>query len=328
MAGVSIDSRRRPPIPIVNAVFPAPRLPRHPREWWQSSSTLTKALAISVAVHALLLMVRVAAPEVFEIKRSDPQLDVVLVNSKSAVKPRNPTVLAQANLDGGGEHDAQRATTPLPAQTESKEGDLIKMTQRRVEQLEEEQRRLMTQSREAAPAVRSQPVKPGEQRSDQPTRGQDDRTSNDEMARLEAEIGRNLEHYAKRPKRMQLTATSAQGVDYAQYYDRLRRKIETRGTSDFPQRNGKPIYGQLILVINVNRQGKLGYNRDGYNVEAIDVAKSSGDPSLDRQAVAIVRAAAPFGAFTAEMQAKQDILEVVSTFKFTRSGLDVRLQGR
>ncbi|HBD33651.1 MAG TPA: energy transducer TonB, partial [Cupriavidus sp.] len=36
---------------------------------------MTKALAISVAVHALLLMVRVAAPEVFEIKRSDPQLD-------------------------------------------------------------------------------------------------------------------------------------------------------------------------------------------------------------------------------------------------------------
>ncbi|WP_254776031.1 TonB family protein [Ralstonia sp. 25mfcol4.1] len=273
-------------------------------------------------------MVRIAAPEVFEIKRSDPQLDVVLVNSKSAEKPRNPTVLAQANLDGGGDHDAQRATTPLPAQTESKEGDLVRLTQRRLQELEEEQRRLMTQAREAAPSVRSQPVKPGEQRTDTPTRGQDDRTSTDEMAKLEAEIGRNLEHYAKRPKRMQLTATSAQGVDYAQYYDRLRRKIEARGTSDFPQKNGKPLYGQLILVINVNRQGKLGYNRDGYNVESIDVAKSSGDPALDRQAVAIVRAAAPFGAFTPEMQAKQDILEVISTFKFTRSGLDVRLQGR
>ncbi len=273
-------------------------------------------------------MVGIAAPEVFEIKRSDPQLDVVLVNSKSAEKPRNPTVLAQANLDGGGDHDAQRATTPLPAQTESKDGDLIKLTQRRLEQLEEEQRRLMTQSREAAQSVRSQPLKPGEQRADAPTRGQDERTSTDEMARLEAEIGRNLEHYAKRPKRMQLTATSAQGVDYAQYYDRLRRKIEARGTSDFPQKNGKPIYGQLILVINVNRQGKLGYNRDGYNIESIDVAKSSGDPALDRQAVAIVRAAAPFGVFTPEMQSRQDILEVISTFKFTRSGLDVRLQGR
>ncbi len=283
---------------------------------------------VSVAIHAVLLMVRIAAPEVFEIKRSDPQLDVVLVNSKSAVKPRNPTVLAQANLDGGGDHDAQRATTPLPAQTESKEGDIVRLTQRRIEQLEEEQRRLMTQARESAPTVRSQPVKPGERRTDSPTRGQDERTSTDEMAKLEAEIGRNLEQYAKRPKRLQLTATSAQGVDYAQYYDHLRRKIEARGTSDFPVRNGKPIYGQLILVINVNRLGKLGYNRDGYNIEAIDVAKSSGDPALDRQAVAIVRAAAPFGAFTPEMQSKQDILEVISTFKFTRSGLDVRLQGR
>ncbi|SMR65341.1 protein TonB [Cupriavidus plantarum] len=298
------------------------------RQRWRSSSTLVKALVVSLLIHGVLLTVRIAAPEVFEIKRSDPMLDVVLVNSKSADKPRNPTVLAQANLDGGGDHDVQRATTPLPAQTESKDGDLVRQVQRRVEQLEQEQQRLMTQAREAVPSVRSQPIKPGEQRVDPLQRGQDDRTSIDEMAKLEAEIGKNLEHYAKRPKRMQLTATSAQGVEYAQYYDRLRRKIEARGTSDFPQRNGKPLYGQLILVINVNRTGKLGYNRDGYNVEAIDVAKSSGDPALDRQAVAIVRAAAPFGQFSPEMQARQDILEVISTFKFSRSGLDVRLQPR
>lgn len=318
----------------MNATLAAPRpsgpqRPQRPlRQWWQSSSTLAKALVVSLLVHAVLLTVRIAAPEVFEIKRSDPMLDVVLVNSKSADKPRNPTVLAQANLDGGGDHDVQRATTPLPAQTESKDGDLVRQVQRRVELLEQEQQRLMTQSREPAPSVRSQPIKPGEQRVDPLQRGQDERTSTDEMAKLEAEIGKNLEHYAKRPKRMQLTATSAQGVEYAQYYDRLRRKIEARGTSDFPQRNGKPIYGQLILVINVNRTGKLGYNRDGYNVESIDVAKSSGDPALDRQAVAIVRAAAPFGQFSPEMTARQDILEVISTFKFSRSGLDVRLQPR
>jgi protein TonB len=299
-----------------------------PRHWWHASNTLVKALAISVVVHLVLLMVRIAAPEVFEIKRMDAALDVVLVNSKSAQKPRNPTVLAQANLDGGGDHDQQRATTPLPAQTVSQDGDLVRQVQRRVEQLELEQQRLMTQTREAAPSVRSQPLKPGEQRQDNPLRGQDERTSTDEMAKLEAEIGRNLEQYAKRPKRYQLTATSAREVDYAQYYDRLRHRIEARGTSDFPQRNGKPLYGQLILVINVNRLGKLGYNRDGYNVDAIDVVKSSGDPALDRQAVAIVRAAAPFGPFTAEMAARQDILEVISTFKFSRSGLETRLQAR
>lgn len=289
---------------------------------------MAKALAISLVAHALLLTVRVVAPEAFEIKRTDPALDVVLVNGKSATAPRKPTVMAQANLDGGGDHDQQRATTPLPAQVVPRDGDLMRQVQRRVEQLEQEQRRLLTQSHEPAPSVRSQPIKPGEQRLDSLTRGQDARTALDEIARLEAEIGRNLEHYAKRPKRHQLTATSAQEAVYAQYYDRLRKKIEARGTTDFPRRDGKPLYGQLILVINVNRQGKLGYNRDGYNVDAIDLVKSSGDPALDRQAVAIVRAAAPFGAFSPEMQARYDILEVISTFKFSRSGLETRLQAR
>ena len=49
-----------------------------PRHWWHASNTLAKALAISVVVHLVLLMVRIAAPEVFEIKRSDAALDVVL----------------------------------------------------------------------------------------------------------------------------------------------------------------------------------------------------------------------------------------------------------
>ncbi len=78
----------------MNATLAAPRHWWHAR--WHNSSTLAKALAISVAVHVVLLMVRVAAPEVFEIKRSDAALDVVLVNAKSAQKPRNPTALAQA----------------------------------------------------------------------------------------------------------------------------------------------------------------------------------------------------------------------------------------
>lgn len=298
-----------------------------PRQWWNASSTLAKALTVSVVVHLLLLSIRVVAPEAFEIKRSDPALDVVLVNSRSATKARNPTVLAQANLDGGGEQDLQRATTPLPAQTIPRDGDVVREVQRRVEQLELEQKRLLTQSREPAPSVRSQPLKPGERLVDNQSRGQDERTSPDEMARLEAEIGRNLEQYAKRPKRHQLTATNAQEVVYAQYYDRLRKQIEQRGTIDFPRsRKGQPLYGQLILVINVNRQGALGYNRDGYQIESIDLVKSSGFPELDRQAIAIVRAAAPFGVFSPEMQARYDILEVISTFKFSRSGLETRLQ--
>jgi protein TonB len=279
---------------------------------------------LSLAVHATLLAVRFAASQAFDVKRADLGLEVVLVNAKSAVAPRTPTALAQANLNGGGEFDQQRATTPLPAMAQEQAGDAVRQVQRQIQQIEQEQQRLLTQ-RMAAAAV--DPARPQvHPRSDPREHGVDDRTTLDEIARLEAEIARNLEHYGKRPKRHQLTAASTQEVVYAQYYDALRRKIEARGTLQFPQRDGQPLYGDLILVINVNQAGQLGYQRDGYLAEGVEVVKSSGDVALDRQAVAIVRAAAPFGRFTSEMAMRYDILEIVSTFRFSRSGLETRLQ--
>lgn len=295
---------------------------------WSGSSTLTKALVVSLAVHVLLLFVRVVAPEAFDIKRDDPGLDVVLVNAKSSTAPSKATAVAQVNLNGGGEYDQQRATTPLPADTNEQTGDAIKLTQRRLEFLEQEQRRLLTQSKDRAPLVNDRQVKPGERPQPSPTNGTDDRTTQDEIARLQAEIDRNLENYAKRPRRNVLTAASARQVDYARYYDAVRRKIEVRGTANFPSQNGRPLYGELILVISINREGQLGYNQDGYKIEGIEIAKSSGNPALDRQAVAIVRSSAPFGGFPAEMRKRVDIQDVVATFKFTRAGLETHLQTR
>ena len=84
----------------------------------------------------------------------------------------------------------------------------------------------------------------------------------------------------------------------------------------------------MIVVISINREGQLGYNQDGYKIEGIEIAKSSGNPALDRQAVAIVRSSSPFGAFPAEMRKRVDIQDVVATFKFTRAGLETHLQTR
>lgn len=298
------------------------------RRWWSTRSTLAKALTLSLAVHATLLAVRFAAPEAFEIRRADQALEVVLVNAKSAMAPHKPTALAQANLNGGGDFDAQRATTPLPAMTQDRTGAAVRQVQRQIEQLEEEQQRLLTQRLPNAAMVNMERLQPQLRPPESREHGSDEQTTLDEIARLEAEIARSLEHYGKRPKRHQLTAASTQEVVYAQYYDALRRKVEVRGTQQFPQRDGHPLYGELIVVINVNSTGQLGYRRDGYLAEGIEVVKSSGDPALDRQAVAIVRAAAPFGRFSNDMAARYDLLEIVSTFRFSRSGLETRLQPR
>jgi protein TonB len=60
-----------------------------------------------------------------------------------------------------------------------------------------------------------------------------------------------------------------------------------------------------------------------------DVVVSSGDANLDRRAIAIVRAAAPFGAFTAAMRKGAEVLVITSRFRFTREdGLETSLANR
>jgi protein TonB len=58
-----------------------------------------------------------------------------------------------------------------------------------------------------------------------------------------------------------------------------------------------------------------------------EVVRPSNSPVLDRQAIAIVRAAGPFGAFSHRMRAEFDQMVVTSRFRFTREdGLETTVQ--
>jgi protein TonB len=70
----------------------------------------------------------------------------------------------------------------------------------------------------------------------------------------------------------------------------------------------------------VDAQGRIANNVQGK--DGLSIGRSSGNPDLDRQALAIVRASAPFGPFPAEMRNQIDILDWISTFEFTRVGSD------
>ena len=101
------------------------------------------------------------------------------------------------------------------------------------------------------------------------------------------------------------------------YYDGLRRKIEERGTRNFPEHQGRKLYGELTMNITIDADGRV--------VET-DIVRASSSAVLDRRAVAIVHAAAPFGPFTAAMRRKADQLVITSRFRFTRDeGLETTL---
>ena len=140
-----------------------------------------------------------------------------------------------------------------------------------------------------------------------------------QMLRLLAEIEKRINEENARPKKRYISPAVREEV-YAQYYDALRRRIEDRGTRDFPEHQGKKLYGELIMNITVDAVGHV--------VEA-EVVQSSRSQLLDRRAIAIVHAASPFGDFSQAMRRNADQIVVTSRFRFTREdGFETSLSER
>lgn len=271
---------------------------------------LTIAVAVSVAAHAALLAVHFVAPDAFKLNPVDPGLEVILVNAKQARAPLNADALAQADLDGGGNADAGRAKSPLPDLRRVENGDSVKALQRRIAELQQVQENVLTQVK--ASGFNAAPVR--EKDKPDPTRTGDDALDTTKaIARRAAEITERIEDENKRPKKTSITP-STRAVGYAQYYKNMQKKVEEIGTLNFPQKNGKKLYGELIVYIPVFQDGTV-YEKEGVRIE-----RSSGNPDLDKAALAIVRRAAPFGKFPPNMLSKDkdDLWVIITTFKFTR----------
>lgn len=269
------------------------RLALHPFEMSRSIKPLWIALAISTLVHLALLSQRwfnEPEPE----RRLNTPLSVVLVNASSPTPPQRAQKLAQANLDGGGLTIREEASATHRAHL----GPDAKL-----EALEKRQKQLLSKldaEKKQATGSRS---------------GEESKQFSQTNA-LEAELARRLSPEGRLPRRAVLSASSTKTVAFAYYYDGMRQKIESYGNTFFPRVQGRPLYGSLVLTVSVDAEGRIANNVKGR--EGIEVSRSSGIAELDRQAVAIVRAAAPFGPFPSEMRAQTDILDWVSTFEFTR----------
>ncbi|MBY4595703.1 energy transducer TonB [Ottowia caeni] len=271
----------------------------------KSLSALQWALGISFALHAVLLTIRFVDPEGFKRVFEESPLEVILVNSKSDDKPEKAQALAQASLAGGGEAaDRRIASTPLPPSVVELQGDsAIDQNQRRIDAMQQQQEQLLTQLRAQLSAL--PPPDPLQKSNDTQAQAQEDRRR--QLAKLLAAIERRVVEENTRPKKRYLSPATL-GTTYALYYDDLRRKIEVRGTRNFPEVGGKKLYGELMMALLINHDGRILDAR---------VVQGSGSRVLDRLAEAIAHAAAPFGNFTAAMRQETDQIDITARFKFT-----------
>jgi protein TonB len=254
-------------------------------------STLQIALGVSIAVHAALLTVRFVDPEGFNRVFQDTPLEVILVNAQSKERPDKAQAIAQASLAGGGAAEQGRATSPLPYSALTAIGDDLEDAQRKMDSMLEQQSQLLAQVRQQ---IATLPVP--------------DLRKRRQLQKLLAEIEKRINEENARPRKRYVSPATMERVD-AVYYDALRRKIEDKGTQNFPEQAGRKLYGELIMIVTVNHDGR---------VLETEVVQGSGNRLLDRRAEAIARGASPFGHFGPAMRAQADQIAVVSRFKFTR----------
>lgn len=240
-----------------------------------------------------------------------PALDVILVQTSTAEKPKDPDFLANATQRGGGEHDkAERPREPVSSPVPKLQPGLAPTPMRASAP--------KPQPRQPTPVVATtqsaQVVERSEDALEVPPldvpSGRELIERSMEMARLAAEIERQSQAYAKRPKRKFLNANT-QEYAYAAYMRAWVARVERIGNLNFPsEARTRRITGQLVLTVQVRKDG---------TVERVDIIQPSGYQLLDEAAVGIVRLAEPFTPLP-DTGDQTDILHITRTWQFKPGG--------
>lgn len=273
------------------------------------SSRLGATLVLSALVHAMLVLgigfaAEDAAPMV-------PTLDVILSQTRTELTPAQADFLAQANNQGGGEHDRSTRPTapqagplpqpedglaprPLRAQTPapSPPPDARVISSIRAEEA--------VPTAQPTPDVAPAPLPPGQEKI----------ARDIEMARLAAEIQLRSHQYAKRPKRKFVSASTKEYA-WAQYLRGWVDRVERVGNLNYPDEARRRRIGGLVVI-------SVGVRRDG-SVESTRIIQSSNIPMLDNAAVRIVQLSAPFEPLP-KTREDPDVLHVTRTWQFLPGG--------
>lgn len=290
-------------------------------ELGKSLDPLGITLLVSAVLHLVVIIAVNFEPSKLKfLKDKMPPLEVVLVNAKTETAPTKADALAQANLNRGGNTEADhKMKSALPApKNKPTEATLKPVAQaKQTAKLEKEAQELMTQT-QAKKKIETHPVQ--EIAATQPEKGQQAPVekvistaemvaSSLEMARLEAQIAKQQDEYQKRPRRKFLGART-QEYRFATYVEAWRQKVEKIGNLNYPEAaKDQKLYGQLRMTVTIKADG---------TIEDININQSSGYKILDDAAMRIVRLAEPYAPFPEDIRKDVDILGIARTWTFTK----------
>ena len=285
----------------------APAMPAPPRIG--DSERLGATLVLSTLLHAMLIFgIGFAAEDEAPLV---PTLDVILSRTQTALTPAQADFLAQANNQGGGEHDqSSRPSAPQAGPLPQPEDGLAPrpLLAQSPSPSPAPEARVITSHRGDAttPNPRLQP----EVEPDAAPPGREKIERDIEMARLAAEIQLRSQEYAKRPKRKFVSASTKEYA-WAEYLRGWVDRVERVGNLNYPEEARRRRIGGLVVV-------SVGVRRDG-SVESSRIIQSSHIPMLDDAALRIVTLSQPFAPLPRTSE-DPDILHVTRTWHFLPGG--------
>ena len=270
---------------------------------------LSATVVLSLILHGLLVLgVGFALDDAAPVL---PTLDVILTQAQTPLTPAQADFLAQANNQGGGEHDkssrpgepqigiADKPTPGVAAQPLRRQAPAPQPPPeaRVVSSLRSDTR--TPQAKDTPPPVDA-PYPQGRAKVDRDM----------EMARRAAEIQLRSEAYAKRPKRKFVSASTKEYA-YAAYMRQWVDRVQRVGNLNYPDEARRRRIGGLLVI-------SVAIRRDG-SVEKTVIVESSHIPMLDDAALRIVRLSEPFAPLP-KANDDVDILHVTRTWQFMPGG--------
>jgi periplasmic protein TonB len=232
-----------------------------------------------------------------------PEIDVTIVTHQSDSAPDEADFIAQANQEASGTENRAIAPTTdrLSAFAGADSGEFSPYEATAGASNTQTENTLVQQESEI-------PLPDSEQAGDAPS----DAQLNTETSALLARLDTLKQELAKRPRIGTLTSVAARAREDAEYQVMLQERITLVGKSMIPAREiEQGMTGSSRLVLSLLPSGRI---------ESIEVSQSSGVPFLDKTAVDIARASAPFDPFPSELSAKYDKIYFIRTFEFSVSG--------
>jgi len=267
---------------------------------------LSFTLFLAAALHAVLIL-GVGFSTSVNVE-SSPTIEITLAQFNDPEEPEDAEFAAQANQQGSGtEAEIMEMTTDAEAEFQDNIFQDVASQSLPSQQAQLlEKRELLTSlvnPEDAVPTEEEVPLPPTDS---QLTQNYEELAR--EIASLEARIARERQALAKAPRVKRLTSVSTKTADEAAYLNMWRQKVERIGNANYPAGD---LHGDLRMLVVISWDGKL---------KDLRILESSGHRSLDEAAMRIVRIASPFQDFPVEMRKKYDQLEIIRTWKFSRSG--------